>query len=528
MEGTWQLMRLALRRDRFDLPLWIVVLGILPAGAANAYEQLYPSEAMRAPLTAAMGQNPAISVLFGPAFDLSTPGGFTAWRMLGSLAVFTALMAIFTVTRHTRAEEDAGRHDLLASGVIGRYAPLTAAVLVAGGASAVIGLVVMVSLIAYGLPVAGAVAFGKALAGVGWVFTGIAAVTAQLVPYARTSNALASGVLGVSFLLRGLGDATPETSWLSWLSPVGWAQQLRPFANERWWVLALPTLTTAVTIGLAFALLSRRDAGQGIFADRAGRATAAEGLRTPFALTLRLQRGSLIAWTAGMAIAGVAFGSVAMGIGDLIKDNPQMMAVLQRMGGSAVLIDSFLAQILGMFGMITAFYGIQSTLRLRAEETAVRVEPLLATRVSRIGLALSHLTFGMLGTGVVLAAAGLGAGLAHGLRVGDVGGYVGSMLSGALAQLPAIWVVVGIATALFGLLPRFTTTAWAIAAAFVLLALFGPIFDLNPFVLDASPFTHVPRVPASDVAVAPLLALAAIAATLLVAGLAGFRRRDVG
>lgn len=268
--------------------------------------------------------------------------------------------------------------------------------------------------------------------------------------------------------------------------------------------------------------------GQGIFADRAGRATAAEGLRTPFALTLRLQRGSLIAWTAGMAIAGVAFGSVAMGIGDLIKDNPQMLAVLARMGGSAVLIDAFLAQILGMFGMITAFYGIQSTLRLRAEETAVRVEPLLATRVSRIGLALSHLAFGMLGTGVVLVAAGTGVGLAHGLRVDDVGGYVGSMLSGALAQLPAIWVVVGIATALFGLLPRFTTTAWAIAAAFVLLALFGPIFDLNPFVLDASPFTHVPRVPASDVTVAPLLALAAIAATLLVAGLAGFRRRDVG
>lgn len=281
MAGTWQLIRLALRRDRFVLPLWIVVLSILPAGAANAYEQLYPSEAMRAPLTASIGQNPAISVLFGPAFDLSAPGGFTAWRMLGSLAVFTALMAIFTVTRHTRAEEDAGRHDLLASGVIGRYAPLTAAVLVAGGASAVIGLVVTVSLIAYGLPVAGAIAFGKALAGVGWVFTGIAAVTAQLVPYARTSNALASGVLGVSFLLRGLGDATPETGWLSWLSPVGWAQQLRPFAGERWWVLALPTLTTAVTIGLAFALLSRRDAA------RASSPTGQAGRRPPRACGLR-------------------------------------------------------------------------------------------------------------------------------------------------------------------------------------------------------------------------------------------------
>lgn len=526
MDGTWQLIRLALRRDRAVLPLWILVLGILPAGTANAYEQLYPVESMRASLTDTIGQNPAIAVLFGPAFDLSTPGGFTS--LLGSLSVFIALMAIFTVTRHTMAEEDAGRHDLLASGVIGRYAPLTAAVLVAGGASAVIGLVIMTSLIGMGLPVAGAIGYGKAVAGVGWVFTGVAAVTAQLVPYARTANALASGTLGVSFLLRGLGDASPDAGWLSWLSPIGWAQQLRPFATERWWVLAVPTLTTALGLALAFVLLRHRDAGQGMLADRAGRETAAASLRSPLALAWRLQRGSLIGWATGMAIAGVAFGGIALGIGDLIKGNPQMLAMLQRMGGSSIFIEAFLAQILGMFGMITAFYGIQAMLRLRAEETAVRVEPLLATGVSRIGLALSHLAFGMAGTAVVLTAAGLGLGVTHGLRAGDVSGYAASMVGGALAQLPAIWLIVGIAAALFGLLPRQTGLAWAVATGFVLLALFGPIFDLNPLVMDATPFSHIPKIPASDFAAAPLLTLTAIAAVLLAAGLASFRRRDIG
>lgn len=526
--GTRHLIVLALRRDRLILPVWIVALGLMPAVAANAYEELYPTMAARAPLTGTIGDNPALAVLFGPAFDLSTAGGFTAWRMLGILSLFIALMVIFTVTRHTRAEEDSGRHELLASGVIGRYAPLTAAVLVAGGTSGLIGLIAMSSLAGLGLPLAGAIAFGKALAGVGWVFTGVAAVSAQLVPYARTANAIACGVLGTTFLLRGLGDAGPDASWLHWLSPLGWAQQLRPFTGERWWVLALPLAGLIATLAVAFALLRVRDAGAGILPDRPGRATAAAGLRSPFALAWRLQRGALIGWAAGMTIAGIAFGAVAIGVGELIIDNPQMREIFERMGGSTLVIDSFLAQIAGIFGMVAALYGVQATLRLRAEETAVRVEPLLATRVGRVRLALSHLVFGLLGTGIVLAAAGLGTGLAHGLRVDDVRGYVPAMLGATLSQLPAIWLVVAVAAVLFGLLPRHSSSAWGIAAMLILLTLFGPIFDLDPLLIDASPFSHIPRVPGGDFAAGPLLWIAGIAAVVLFAGLAGFRRRDVG
>ncbi|GAA5129039.1 ABC transporter permease [Haloechinothrix salitolerans] len=528
LAGTGQLTRLALRRDRFLLPAWLLVLSVLPAGVANAYEQLYPTAAMREPLAATVGANPALAVLLGPAFDLSTPGGFTAWRLLGFHAVIAGLMVIFTVTRHTRAEEETARHELLASGVIGRYAPLTAAVLVATGASALAGLLATTLLLATGLAAAGALAYGAALTGSGLVFTGVAAIAAQLVAFARTSNGIATSVLGASFLLRGLGDASDEASWLSWLSPIGWAQRLRPFADERWWVLALSVVASLVTLAVGYLLLGRRDAGAGFLPERLGRAHATPSLRGPFALAWRLHRGSLIGWSIGVAISGAAFGAIALGIGDLIGDNPTMREMFVRMGGSAMVIDAFLAQIAEMFGMIGAFYGVQAALRARGEEVVTRVEPLLATAVTRLRFMTSHLVFALVGAAIVLAAAGLGAGIAHGLRAGDVAGNASAMIGATLVHFPAIWLVVGVAAVLYGFTPRWTSSAWAVAAVVVVLALFGPVLNLAPLLIDVSPFSHVPRLPAVDVEVAPLAWLTVLAAALLAAGLAAFRRRDIG
>jgi len=528
LAGTGELVRLALRRDRVTLPLWLAVLGLMPALVANAYAELYPTEALRAPLTTMVGSNPSLAVLLGPAFDLSTPGGFTAWRVLGFLSVVIALLVIFTVTQNTRAEEETARHELLASGVVGRSAPLTAAVLVAGGAAAGAGLLAAVALLGVGLPVPGSLAYGAALAGVGWVFTGVAAITAQLVAFGRTANGIATGVLGASFLLRGLGDASPRASWLSWLSPIGWAQRLRPFAQERWWVLALPVAATVLTLAVGYLLLAHRDAGAGILPQRLGRTSAPPGLRSAFALAWRLHRGSLAGWTVGVALAGAAFGAIAIGVGDLITENPAMRDIFRRLVDSTLVIEAFLAQIAGIFGMVAAFYGVQAALRARGEEVVTRVEPLLATAVTRWRFAVSHLVFALLGTAVVLAVAGLAAGIAHGLRAGDVAGYAGEMLAATLVQLPAIWLVVGVAAVLFGFAPRRVAAAWAVAAGFVLLALFGPVLGLDPLLVEASPFSHIPKLPVDDLVIAPLAWLTLIAAALLAAGLAAFRRRDIG
>jgi ABC-2 type transport system permease protein len=102
------------------------------------------------------------------------------------------------------------------------------------------------------------------------------------------------------------------------------------------------------------------------------------------------------------------------------------------------------------------------------------------------------------------------------------------LVGSSLALAPAVWVLVGVTVALFGLVPRAAPAAWATLSASYLLAFLGPLLSLPDWVLDLSPFTHVPLLPAADFTAGPLIALTAVAAAFTVVGLIGFRRRDVG
>lgn len=528
LAGTRHLVRLALRRDRIVLPIWLLVVAVTPAAVADAYDQLYPAEADRAALTASMGGNPSITLLYGPAYDLSTSGGFTAWRNGTMLALVVALVCVFTMTRHTRQEEDTGRQELLSSAVLGRYAALTASVLVCTGFALVTGLVLAVALIAAGLPVHGSLAFGLSLSAVGFVFTGVAALAAQVAEYSRTANGIAAGVLGAVFALRAIGDATADAEWLSWLSPIGWATRVRPFAGERYEVL-LPALAVAVVLtACAYGVQSRRDIGRGLIAARPGSAVAAPAFRTPFALAWRLHRGGLVGWLTGFAVLGALFGSLVEGIRDLVGDSDQMRQMLAAMGGSAAVVDAFIAATAGMAGMVAALYAVQAALRMRAEEVALRLEPLLATGVGRLRWLGGHLVFVLGGSAALLTVAGLCLGLVHGLQVSDVAGEIGSGTVACVAQVPAVWVVAGVAVALYGLVPRFATAAWAVAALFLLISMLGPVLDLGQAVLNASPFQHVPKLPSATFEATPLIALSVVALGLVGVGSVAFRRRDIG
>ncbi|WP_436493215.1 ABC transporter permease [Actinokineospora sp. HUAS TT18] len=527
MTGTWQLVRLALRRDRVILPIWILLLGLTPMSTVAAYEQLYPDAASRLALSVGAGANPSIAVIYGPAYDLTTAGGFTAWRYGLFLALFAALMSVFTVTRHTRAEEDSGRLELIGSAVVGRYAALTAAVAVAAGANIVIGLAAAAGLAGAGLPTSGSFLLGLGVAGAGLVFTAISAVTAQLTEYSRSANGIACAVLGGAFLVRAVGDSTASLSWVSWLSPLAWPQRAKPFVDDNWWPLGLALVGAGVILAVAYQLVPRRDIGAGLFPARLGPANAPASLSSPLGLACRLQRGSLIGWTIGAVIVAAVFGSIANGISDLVGTSEQVRQIMERMGGAQSLVDSFIAAIAQMIGIVTAMYAVQAALRARSEETAVRAEPVLATGTSRVAWVGSHLAFAVVGSAVLLGAAGLAMGLAHGLRVGDLG-QVGGIVAGCLAQLPAVWVAGGVAALLFGLLPQLTTVAWGVVAVFALITLFGPAVQLGQPVLDVSPFTHVAKIPSAEFTATPLLWLAGTAIVLFGVAVAAFRQRDVG
>jgi polyether ionophore transport system permease protein len=531
LTGTGELARLALRRDRVRLGIWVLALTSITLGTAAAFATLYPTTASRLQFALGVGSNPALTALVGPLFDPRSLGGLVAWR-LGSLgAVLVGLMCLFAVVRHTRAEEEAGRLELVGAGVVGRRAPLTAGLLVAMGAALAVGVVVAGGLAAIGLPLGGSVALGLALTSAGWMFAAIAAVTAQMTEGARAASAIAAAALGASFMLRAAGDSAGDGSlrWLSWLSPIGWTQQVRPFAGERWWVFGLAAALVVGLLAVAYALVGRRDVGAGLLPSRLGPGEASPRLRSPLALAWRLQRGAMAGWALGLLLFGAALGSIALGIGDLLKGNPQLEAMLASAGLSGEgLVDAFLATLLGQMGVLAAAYAVQATLRLRSEETGQRAEPVLATRTGRIRWASSHLAIAALGTVVVLVAVGVGAGISHGLRTGDVGGQVPRLVGAALAQVPAALVLAGLTVALFGLVPRFTAAAWGVLALFLVLQQLGPMLKLDQLVMDLSPFTHAPKLPGGELVLAPLAGLVGVALLLAMVGLAAFRRRDVG
>jgi ABC-2 type transport system permease protein len=526
--GTGKLIRLGLRLDRLRLALWVLGVGALTYFTASAFRELYPTVESRTGFAATLAGAPALVALTGPPFDLTTIGGLTAWRIGGFGPVMLAMLGILTVVRHTRAEEESGRVELIGAAPVGRLAPLTAALAVALGATLAVGVMVVAGLASLGEDPAGAAALGLSFAAAGWLFCGLAALVAQLTQSSRAASGFAGALLGLSFGLRAVGDSTPNLEWMSWLSPIGWSQRVRPFADERWEVLGLSLAVCAVAVAAAYAVTARRDLGAGLIPPRPGPAAGKPALGTPLGLAWRLQRQTLATWAVGLSILGLAFGAIAESIGSLFDDNPQMRQIIERLGGSPDLTDAFFASLMGLAGLLAGAYAVQSMLYLRTEETELRAEPTLATRVTRTGWVLSHLAVAAAGILLLLAAVGAIAGLVHGARTGDIAGPLLKLLGAGLVQVPAALVLAGLTVLLFGLAPRWVAAAWGAVAASLVIGQLGQILRLESWVTGMSPYSHLPQMPGSEFRILPLVVLSALAAVLVATGIAGFRRRDIG
>ncbi|OBG27839.1 ABC transporter permease [Mycobacterium sp. 852002-51057_SCH5723018] len=516
------MLRLFLRRDRVSLPLWVLLLSVpLATVYVGSIEKVYPSQAARAAFAASITASPAQRALYGQVYNDGL-GAVGIWKA-GMFHLLIAVAVILTVIRHTRADEETGRTELVDSTAVGRYASLSAALLLSFGASIATGAIGAAGLLTTDVPAGGSLAFGAALACSGLVFTAVAAMTAQLSPSARFSRGAAFAVLGAAFTLRAVGDAGDGK--LSWLSPLGWSLQVRPYAGDRWWVLLLHLVTTAALTVLAYRLLAGRDVGAGLIAERAGPAAAGSRLRGVHGLTWRLDRGALLLWTVGLCLYGLLMGSVVHGIGDELGGSTVVRDIVARMGGTSALEEAFIAVAFTMMGMVAAAFSISLTLRLHQEESAQRAETILAGSVSRTSWLASHLAAALVGSAVAMLASGVAGGVVYGVAAGDVGGKLAIVVGTAAAQLPAVWLLAAVTVGLFGLAPRFTPVAWGVLVGFVAVYLIGELGRFPQWLLDLEPFAHTPRV--GDFTPVPLLWLLAIDAALIILGAMAFRRRDL-
>jgi ABC-2 type transport system permease protein len=521
--GTRHLVRLILRRDRIRLPIWIIALTAVTGSSAGAVINVYATPREIAAYGATMRDSAAQKMMSGRPVALDTIGGIVSYETTMNALVVTALMVIFLVVRHTRAEEETGRAELLRATVTGRHAATAAAVLVAAGASVVVGALDAAVLLANDLPVGASVLHGAELVGIGLVFTAVAAAAAQVTAGARAALGIAGAVLGGAFLLRGIGDVGDNA--LTYLSPLGLAQAGDPFGAARWWpILILVLLAAALLAGTAY-LTAHRDAGAGLIQPRPGRPRAKPSLGTAAGLAWRLQRGLFLGWSAGLVVSGVLFGSVGPEVLDMVKSNPDLARAIGASGGS--ILDSYFATTLAIAAVVGTGFGVTSSLRFHSEEAAGRVEPLLATGMSRIRLALGFLLVTVGGTLVQLAAMGLATGLMYAVVAGDYSA-VGPLLGAALALSPACLAICGVAVLLTGWWPRATLAVWAVLAFAFLQVYLGELLQLPSWVAAVSPWWHLPRQPLEAFAPATAFGVLAVAVGLGAAGLVGLRRRDIG
>ena len=522
--GTGVLLRFMLRQERRSLPWWLFGSAFLLGYQSVGSQSLYGTPEKLAALRRTMTGNAAMIATSGPERLLDTIGGEVVFEMFSFLAIIIGLMNMFLVGRHTRTDEETGRGELISSTRVGRRAPLAAALCVAGIADLAMGVLLFAAAAATGLPLGGSVLVGAASAGVGIAFACLTAVAVQVFENPRSVYGAVGVAIGAAFVLRAAGDVGNPV-W-SWLSPIGWGQRTFPYTGDRWWPLLLPVAVSAILVAVALTLLERRDFGDGLLPYRRGRATASWALGSPIGLAWRLQRGSIIGWSAGLLVLGAAYGSFADSIQEYVDDNPEIAEFLP--GGAADVVNSYLALVILISALLASASAVAGTMRVRHEETSGRAEPVLATKVSRWSWLAGHVTVALAGGTVALAAAGAGHGLAYGIAISDPA-QIPRLTAVALVQLPALWLVVAVAVLAIGWLPRAAAVvAWTFVGYCAVVAVFADSFNLPDWSRQASPFVHLPGAPLDNVVAMPLLVVGGLAAAILVAGYIGFAHRDVG
>ncbi len=523
--GTRRLVWLVLRRDRFRIAMWMIGLVGLMTVSASSVAALYTTPEELEGYARTVRGNSALIIQAGPGHGLDDPtlGAVVMNETALWLFIAVAVMGVFMVVRHTRTEEETDRAELLRAAPVGRHAPLASAMIGSLVVNVTIAAGSVVALIAFGLPAAGSIAFGASMVGVGMVFAGVGAVTAQVASGSRGALAAGGATVGIAFVLRAIGDV--GNGALSWASPIGWAQSIRSYADERWWVLILPAVATPALVVAARALQDHRDYGSGLVAQRSGRSEATPALSTARGLAWRLQRGVLIGWAVGLGALAFFYGLVADQAEQILEDNADMADFFAQLGIGSV-TDAFLSTAMLIMALFATAFTVSSVLRLRSEEVSGRVDPILAAPVDRREWASGHLAVALVGSGALAFVCGAAMGVGAALVLGDVG-RLGGLVAAALVFVPAMWVVAGVTLLLHGLLPRWSLAAWAVIAWVFVAAMFASVLNLPQWALNLSPFQHVPALPAASMAWLPLVILTALAIGLIVAGLVALDRRDM-
>ncbi|HVB90858.1 MAG TPA: ABC transporter permease subunit [Acidimicrobiales bacterium] len=523
--------RLTARKCLRSGGIWGVVFGVYVALQAQAYVSTYPTQAARVLLAKSFSSG-GLNALMGPARNLATVPGYTAWKSLGALSVIGAVWALLLATKLLRGEEDAGRWELLLAGQTTRRGAAVQALaglgigLIALLAGTALITVVVGSEAKVGIGLGAALFFAVSVCSGAVMFMAAGALASQLAASRRQAAAYVATALGASFALRMVADSSSALSWLSWASPLGWIDRLQPLTDPQPAVLIPIFGLTATLAAMAVSLAGGRDLGASTLPDRASTRAHMVLLGGPVGLDIRLGRAVVLGWLAGVCAFGLLLGAVAKEAAKSLAASPSVEAALERMSGRGGVIRAYLGVSFLLLALLVVFTAAGQITGARREEATGRVEHLLVRPVGR-----SRWLWGRfaVGAGVVVVAGVLAGVLAW---LGTLSQHAGisapAMLGAGLNVVPPALLLLGIGVLALGLTPRLASGAvYGVLAWSFLVELLGGIVNSNHWLLDTSIFHQMQPAPAIAPDWTSGLGMIAAGAAAAAVGVHAFGRRDL-
>ncbi len=505
---------------------FVLLFGIYALIQAVGYRHSYPTPHERLGFAHSFGENKAIRLFYGIPHDLLTVGGYVSWRVAGTVSIFAALWGLLAAVRALRAEEDAGRQELVLAGIVSRGGALAAALAAIAVGGVLLWLGLLVGLVAGQLSVGGSAYMALATLSPVPVFVGVGSMASQLAPTRRIALEASNAVLVGALLLRVVADTVSSLDWLRWLTPLGWVEEMRAFVGPRPAVLLLPLLSSVGLIAAAWRISARRDVGSGLLQARDSAAPRLRLLSSPIAQTLRGERGSLIGWLIGIGFFALIMGAISDSFSSA-NISSSIRQQLHKLGGTSITTPS------GALGFYFLFFVLAISLfvcsqiaAVRREEADQELETLFALPVGRRSWFVGRLLLAATGAAGLAIAAGLLAWL--GAASQGAGVSLTDMLEAGANCLPAALLFLALGAFVFATLPRATAgIAYGLVSVAFVWELIGSVLAAPDWTLGLSPFHQVGLVPAQAFKGTAAAIMLAIAVVVALASVRLFGRRDL-
>lgn len=526
-KGTGKITKLLLRQNRLKVFLWLLGLVGITLIVANVYPTVYTTQEDIMGFALTMG-NPAMIAMLGPNYTLEdyNIGAVFASEMLLFTAVAVGVMNILIVSSSTRDDEEEGRLEIVRALPVGRLAYITASgimIFMVNGALLLLTALGLGFISEPGMTWESSFLYGALLAATGLFFASLTALCAQLAGTSRGTTSLSLGVLIAAYIVRAIGDV--ESERVALISPLGWVVRTEVFVKNDWWPIGALLIGTVLLLLGALYLNTKRDLNTGLLPDRKGKVRASAFLKTNVGLTWHLEKTNLIAWTIVLFLLSAAFGAILGELEVYFSDMDIIQAYFSEESGIS-LTEQFIALLMSILSIFTAVPVISTILKLKKEEKQGRVENYYSRSVSRNTVLSSYYFISLLATIVMQVMTGLGLYLTAN-QVLEEGLEISMVLKATLVYVPAIWLVIGLATMLVGCFPKGSGLAWLYIVFSLVVIYIGGLIDFPDWVNNLSAFTHVPQIPIEEIDWFALGILSSIALVLTLIGFIGYNKRDI-